>query len=692
MLQYTHTDVNSEKPVRLIPAPFVAISREQHREGSGEIVGYTYIITLTGRILPYKGNPSPAGAWETSESWISTEHSGDDPLTDMSADTGFSTPKHMEALLKKEKAIREAFSFDGGLLEIISPGSAPGLDNTIKCRPRVTSVEFAGGQYVGANDYTITLEADFIYGLGDASTARNSTPGIKFNIKTASEDWSIEEDDEFFWLSDTLEMTSGERTAAYRITRNISATGQAVFSTKVAGSAYDDTPHHKDDDGDDEAGPFDTSVGGAAWQQARGYVLDMANNSSADSFFQRGGRLVGQEYESGAMQDDDNDYYKLSHLRKHKPDHKLEKTNGATLDAEGNPPFNPLDAGGVFQPDGNLFQDTIQGVDDDGAAVTLQNWRIYNYVRTQNVDEKGGTFSIAENFIILNAGSVYSSPFTRGAPAIETIDISVDEGVETGQEITVNMNGTIRGLDTGRYQTRTGDTSAAGSDAFDNAVAYFNYINDNTKMRTRVQNLSGIDEDVYGKLNLVPVSKNITKSPKDGSVTYSFSYNNRIDPCLSGAISETIDVNDTMPGMIVAITPTIGRFKGPVLQYLGARTENKRSLSINAVFNVDLTRTYHTVIGTDIPILDDDGEKIDITTQVFCSGLRPPAANLTAARALAQEVRPVEYDTDPASPTFEEKLLTIFDLGESQSWNPRNGSYTYNIEWVYEDKELGDPC
>ena len=68
------------------------------------------------------------------------------------------------------------------------------------------------------------------------------------------------------------------------------------------------------------------------------------------------------------------------------------------------------------------------------------------------------------------------------------------------------------------------------------------------------------------------------------------------------------------------------------------------------------------------------------------------AANLTAARALAQEVRPVEYDTDPASPTFEEKLLTIFDLGESQSWNPRNGSYTYNIEWVYEDKELGDPC
>ena len=92
----------------------------------------------------------------------------------------------------------------------------------------------------------------------------------------------------------------------------------------------------------------------------------------------------------------------------------------------------------------------------------------------------------------------------------------------------------------------------------------------------------------------------------------------------------------------------IGRAKGPILQFLGANTESKRSLSINAVFSVDLSSAS------------------------FCSNLNTPAGNLTAARALAQTIR-------PSSSTN-----TVYDTAENESWNPKTGAYTYNIEWTYE--------
>ncbi len=226
--------------------------------------------------------------------------------------------------------------------------------------------------------------------------------------------------------------------------------------------------------------------------------------------------------------------------------------------------------------------------------------------------------------------------------------------------VTVSVNGTINGLQSsfpasGIYRV---------NDKYDNALAYFNHINDNAKMKTRVLNLSGLDEAVVGKINPIPTSKSITKSPEGGSINYNFSYDNRMDPCLSGAVSETIDVNDTLPGNIVAITPTIGRSKGPILQYLGSNSESKRSLSINAVFSVDRTLSSLPMAHANY---DVDNHNI------FCSGLRPNTSHLSAARDVANKIKP------------DESTNTVYSTSENQSWNGRTGSYTYNIEWVYEE-------
>jgi len=594
MLQYTHTDINGGIPVRLIPAPFVSISREQHRKASGEVVGQTYTITLTGKTLPYKGNPTSDGSWEIAEPWISSENSGDDPIEALEADEGFTSVKWMESLLKKEKAIREAFSRDGGLLEIISPGGVPSNSNTLKCRPRITVIEFAGGQYIGPNEYTITLEADFVYGLGDSNTNEDSTPKTKFNIMDSSESWSIEEDEEYFYFTDVQSMSSGASSKAYRLSRDISAIGKSIFGTGKDGKVYVK--------GETKSSPFDTSVGGHAWQQARGYVLDKASTSTEDTLFQKATELIAGNSTMAA-------------IRSMKDTASKEDTA-----------FNALDATEVLNDSGSS-----QAFDS--------NWVIYNHVRTQQVDEKGGSFSINESFIIVDAQRIASSPFVTGAPATEDMSVDVNESLDSSL-VEITINGTVTGFETASPQSSQDSKETA---RYDNAVAYFAQINDNITMSTRATNLSGITIT-----NTTPTSKSIGRSPKDGSITYNYSFDNRPASCLSGAVSEDINISDTRPGNMVSETAVIGRSKGPILQFLGSNTASKRSLSINAVFSVDFTSAG------------------------FCSSLNTPIGNLTSARALAQTIR-------PSSSTN-----TVYDTAENESWNPKTGSYTYNIEWTYE--------
>ena len=231
----------------------------------------------------------------------------------------------MESLLKKERLLRQAFSRDGGLFEIITLNSElQGVNTTLFCRPRVASIDFEGGQYVTNAKYTIQLEADFIYGLGDTSTDIGEMQENSYNIMDSSESWNIEESDEHSYFPDVT-LSNPKTKRAFVITHNISATGKPVF-----GSGYDgkvarpgEVPEPatiKNEDGSEtveeaqEAGvphknssPYDTSVGGHAWQQARGYVLDKLKSSTTEKLIQKGAGLVhitqdylGSEYEGEA--------------------------------------------------------------------------------------------------------------------------------------------------------------------------------------------------------------------------------------------------------------------------------------------------------------------------------------------------------------------------------------------------------
>ena len=467
-LQYTHTELNKGGAMRLVPAPQVSISKEIHRNGNGEATGQSFSITLEGTILPIKGNPNFAGEW--TGAGYTTVNPSDDTLEDILDN------RWMESLLRKEKTIREAFSKDGGLFEIITlDEQEQGSTTTLHCRPIVESINFTGGQYTSHSKYTITLRTDFLYGFEESSDNVKDIPDNVYNIADSSETWNIEESDEHSYFPDVT-LSSGATKRAFVITHNISATGKSVFGPlydgkiakpgEVIGDAEPTVPHLN-------GSPFDISVGGHAWQQARGYVLDKLGTSTLQTLIQKGAGLVdavedydGSEYEGdGDLGDaaqvydwiqnplkgvrDDQDPASLGgkppwsgHTEEGSPASVTVELTQATLDDEGNITgpaatttvtddriaYNPIDAIGVFN------------------TGSFNNyWKIYNHVRTQSVDEKTGAFSVDETFVIVDASAI-NEFFKFGGPAIEEVNIDVSENLDTGLT-EVSINGTITGLE-----------------------------------------------------------------------------------------------------------------------------------------------------------------------------------------------------------------------------------------------------
>ena len=50
---------------KLIPAPFLAITREANIQEDGKKLDWTYQLTLTAKLCVDKGSPASTGAWHT---------------------------------------------------------------------------------------------------------------------------------------------------------------------------------------------------------------------------------------------------------------------------------------------------------------------------------------------------------------------------------------------------------------------------------------------------------------------------------------------------------------------------------------------------------------------------------------------------------------------------------------------------
>lgn len=210
---------NSKK---IIPAPFVSVSKNYDRSGDGNKVGSRFTLTLTGTLLPCKGSPNSVG-----EFWDQSGYPDEAFQTD---EEEITNEKRQKSLQAKMMALRNLFAQDGKSFEIQPlDGSAP-----IKCYPTVTNIDIKEGQWYDRADYTITLEANELFGRETANSKNaedyhfeqdffRDSDGNKIYLSEISENWQLE-------LVDG-EATSTTNNFLYRLTHNISATGKKSFDS-----------------------------------------------------------------------------------------------------------------------------------------------------------------------------------------------------------------------------------------------------------------------------------------------------------------------------------------------------------------------------------------------------------------------------------------------------------------------------
>jgi len=286
----------------------------------------------------------------------------------------------------------------------------------------------------------------------------------------------------------------------------------------------------------------------------------------------------------------------------------------------------------------------------DGLAVyasgflDLEGYTGFNSSRTESIDIAAGTYSIEDSWTIAS-GVV---------PAYEQFDMSVS--TETGSAfVAVNVNGTIRGASSVSVADRT-KPEPVGQTRYDRASDKYYQISNNGQFgigSTIYKRANGCCEQV---LNSQPASLSLSTNEFTGEISYSITFDNRPTNIFTGVMSESIVVNDTMPGDVYASIPVLGRKTGPVLQYMDMRTEYKRSL------NIEMQLDY-----TDIGYGSSRNNLL----------LTKP----TVRSPLKNEIDSVIREVSPAN---EPGIRKYFIDPPTENWNPRTGSYSLSLSWTYE--------
>lgn len=204
---YTRSDSVGRK---IVPAPLISISKNYETNEDGTKRGTNYSITLTGSLLPFRGSPS--GSYSSLDQAFHTV-GGDPP------DENFvGNNEDFNHILRKKEALRWLFSEDGGTLEWQPADGQP----PVKCYPRILSISFSEGQWADRCDYTVELEAPWIYINGTIDIEDDISTDL---ISASAETWSFEE-------------VVGRNNKQYKVSHEVNANGKLEYNG--VGSPYGD--------------------------------------------------------------------------------------------------------------------------------------------------------------------------------------------------------------------------------------------------------------------------------------------------------------------------------------------------------------------------------------------------------------------------------------------------------------------
>ncbi len=305
------------------------------------------------------------------------------------------------------------------------------------------------------------------------------------------------------------------------------------------------------------------------------------------------------------------------------------------------------DAGGLVKPAWQQARDYVVqrlGYDDNYVVssgvmnLTANSFSGYNYLRTNVTDVNGGTFSVNESWLVID-------PSTTGVAgrALEEFTVDIKNSFET-DITTISIQGSVQGLETKTYGANPGDFTV-NETKYEAASGYFVAIK--PRLLPRVTLIGGTTSR---PINIRPVASSVGHNVPNGVITYSYEYNDRLSNCITGALTETIVINDTNPNDVFATLQILGRASGPVLQDLSTVTAFSRDVSINCVM----------APATGCPTT------FGIANALMAASPKTQVYNLLNAFYL----------------DLTTQYGQVFKSKDSESWEPKNGRYSRNVSWT----------
>lgn len=253
---------------------------------------------------------------------------------------------------------------------------------------------------------------------------------------------------------------------------------------------------------------------------------------------------------------------------------------------------------------------TFTGIINNGALT------LYNFARSINASETEGSYTLTDSWIGIPVGA-------NAHPYIDSF--TVESVLDSNLMRTVTINGTVQGLEpfnSGNIYNKTvapylnDETNNKNlKDTIDNVIptSFHSPVNSfGTKFYSAISGYSGIKDQIYNRAqsvfftgsrygdfvwstnfgplkpqenNLHPIPISITEGldPIKGSVTYSWSFNNRTQNIITNSISESLTIDDQGATPNIASIFVLGRSLGPILQDLGTYTSSSRTASFEVV-------------------------------------------------------------------------------------------------------------
>ena len=307
-------------------------------------------------------------------------------------------------------------------------------------------------------------------------------------------------------------------------------------------------------------------------------------------------------------------------------------THNVTAQGE---PFSGLDPTHLAQQ----FVGTKLGFTNEMSGVSSilnSSGVVCNNFRTVSVNKTDGTCNASETFVI-NPSGRYREDF----------EISTNTSLEDAYT-TIDINGTIQGYANISYPDPNVPVEGS-TPKFQNAMTAWDSISGITYSRANSFykiNPKHLAFLASNSLNPTTLSTAFGYNITEGTITYSYSYNDRPINCVADALTETININETEPNDIFASLTVLGRKSGPLLQDIGTSGARTRDISIDAFLPI---RT-----GCDV------------------------AVDFASPTEYANLVN--EYEASLVS-----SYGSVYIISHTTSWQPKIGRFTFNKSWTVGD-------